>query len=411
MGILRRLRALQPGEAVILLADLAINAGFFMLIPYISIHVREGLGMTATIAGTVLAVRMGVQQVLMVLAGPTADLYGYKRVLLTGLLVRSAGFASFALMGNVPGLLVSAVLSGLGGALFSSAERAAYAALNPGPDQASRFALLYTAQSAGTTLGPLIGALLLSLDFRVLSLAAGFVYLPIAALVFFYLPELSSGRERPPAPGQALAAVAASVLTVARNRTFVTYCLISAGFWAISGQINISLSLHAASVTGSQTSVKYLLLTSALMVVALQYKLSQWTNDRWPPLSQWAFGSGIAGAAFLLLIPFPGMNGLVVSVVVMTLGGMLLRPIDYQMVTGMAPRDSLASYYGFSAIAVALGGSSGQFLGGRLTDVAEATGRPWLPWVVFAAIGLVSAGAMRRFGNRPAGAQAARASR
>lgn len=396
MGILRQFRGLQPGEAVILLADLAINTGFFMLIPYISVHVRHDLGLTATIAGTVLAVRTGVQQVLMVLAGPTADLYGYKRVLLTGLLIRAVGFSSFALMGNLPGLLVSAALSGMGGALFSSAERAAYAALNPGPQQGSRFALLYTAQSTGTTIGPLVGALLLSVDFRVLSLVAGAVYLPIAALVYFFLPNLTSGRERPE-PARALSEVVGSIMTVARNRAFVAYCLVSAGFWAISGQINISLSLHATAYTGSQTAVKNLLLISSLMVIALQYKLTQWTEGRWPPLVLWSVGSALAGLSFLILIPFPGMAGLIACVVGLAFGGMLLRPVDYQMVIGMAPRDAVASYYGFSAIAVAIGGSTGQFLGGRLTDMAEASGHGWLPWVAFAALGLGAAGVMRWF--------------
>jgi len=401
VGILTRLRGLKPGEAVILLADLAINTGFFMLIPYISIHVRDDLGLTATVAGTVLAVRTGVQQVLMVLSGPLADLYGYKRVLLAGLLVRSVGFASFAFMGNMAGLLVSAVLSGMGGALFSSAERAAYAALNPGPDQGSRFALLYTAQSTGTTIGPLVGALLLSVDFRVLSLVAGAVYLPIAALVYFFLPNLTSGRERP-APARAVAEVAASILNVAGNRVFVAYCLVSAGFWAISGQINISLSLHAAAYTGTQTAVKNLLLVSSLLVIALQYKLTQWTEGRLPPLVLWSIGSAVAGLSFLFIIPFPGMAGMVACVVFLALGGMLLRPVDYQMVVGMAPRDAVASYYGFSAVSVAIGGSTGQFLGGRLTDVAEATGQAWLPWVTFAAIGVSAALVMRWFDQRRA---------
>jgi len=395
----RRFRGLQPGEAVILLADFAINTGFFMLVPYISVHVTKSLGLTATIAGTVLAVRMLVQQLVQVFAGPAGDLYGYKRVLVTGLLIRAVGFASFALMGDVTGLMLSAALSGVGGALFGAAERAAYAALNPGPQQASRFALLYTAQSIGTTVGPLIGSFLLDWDFRVLSVVAGTVYLPIVLLVVLYLPNLTSGRERP-APTRAVADILNSVFTVARNRTFVTYCLISAGFWALSGQINISLSLYGAHATGTQTAVKYLLWTSAGLVILFQYKLQAWLEHRLKPSTQWVLGSAIAGLSFLLLIPFPGMFGLEACVVLMTFGGMLLRPVDFTMVTGMAPRDSLASYYGLSAIAVAIGGSAGQFLGGRLLDLAWATNRIWLPWVTFAVIGLLAALGMWRFGDR-----------
>lgn len=400
MGLFRRFAGVQPAEAVVLLADFAINTGFFMLIPYLSVHIRDNLLLSATVAGTVLAVRTGVQQVLMIFAGPMADLFGYKRMLIIGLLVRAVGFMSFALMNSVTGLLVSSVLSGLGGALFSASARATWAALNPGPNQSSRFAVLYTAQSFGTTIGPLLGALLLSLDFRVLSLAAGFVYLPIAVLIFMMLPNLDTGRVRPATGGAAGAEVLHSIRTVARNRYFVTYCLISAGFWTLNTQMNISLSLYAASITGSQTAVKYLLLTNSLLVIALQYKVNQWTSGRWAPVTQLAAGTAAAGVAFLLLVPFPGMGGLLACVVVMSLAGMLVRPNDYQMIIGMAPRDSLASYYGFSALAMALGGSGGQFLGGRLTDLAQSTGLPWLPWVCFAAIAAVASLAMVQFGRR-----------
>ncbi|HEY3366768.1 MAG TPA: MFS transporter [Symbiobacteriaceae bacterium] len=399
MNIAKRLAGLKPGEAVILLADLAINTGFFMLIPYLSIHIKTSLGLSATVAGTVLAVRTGVQQVLMTLAGPLADLYGYKRVLLVGLLVRAVGFASFAFMGDLRGLIISAILSGMGGALFSSAERAAYAALNPGPDQSGRFALLYTAQSAGTTLGPLIGVMLIAVNFRMLSLVAGAVYLPIALLVYLGLPNLATGRAAPE-PARAAAEVLHSILTVAKNRAFVAYCFISAGFWAISGQIQISLSLHAAEVTGSLTSVTTLLWVNSLMVIGLQYGLQKFMHGRLDRLTQWAIGSAIAGAGFLLIIPFPGMAGMIAAVVLLSFGGMLLRPVDFELVLGMAPRDAIASYYGFSALAVALGGSAGQYLGGRLTDVAATTGLAWVPWITFAILGLASAAGMVSFGRR-----------
>jgi DHA1 family multidrug resistance protein-like MFS transporter len=120
-------------------------------------------------------------------------------------------------------------------------------------------------------------------------------------------------------------------------------------------------------------------------------------EGKWPPLVLWAFGSALSGVAFLALIPYPGMVGLLTCVVLLTLGGMLLRPVDYQMVVGMGPRDAVASYYGFSAISVAVGGSGGQYLGGRLIDVADATGQAWLPWIVFATLGLSAAVLMRWF--------------
>lgn len=387
----RWLPDISAAGAVLLLADLAINAGFFMLIPYLSVHVTGTLGLSAAAAGSVLAMRMLAQQLLMVFAGPVGDLYGYKRVLVLGLLIRAVGFGSFALMGNLSGLLISAVLSGLGGALFASAEKASFAAVTAGPGQNQRFALLNVAQSAGVTVGPLLGALLLGVDFGVLSVAAGSVYIAVAALVLIYLPRVESARVRRPAGGAR--AVFRSVMSVARHGSFVAYTLITGGYWLVSGQLNISLSLHARSITGSITAVKYLLLLHALLVVLAQYRVAGWAGAHWTPMRQLALGTGLVGVGFALLVPFPGMAGLVACTVLMSMGAMLVRPTDQTIIMSFARPEALASYYGFSALSVALGGSTGQYLGGRLMDLATQTALAWLPWAVLASLaGLAAAG-------------------
>lgn len=394
--LFRNLPRLQPAEAVILIADLSINTGFFMLVPFISIHVTNNLGLSATVAGVVLATRMGVQQLIQIVAGPTADLYGYKRVLVLGLIIRAVGFISFAFMSDLPGLMLSAVLSALGGALFSSSSRATFAALANGEQLAAKYSILYTFQSIGTTLGPLVGALLLAVDFRLLSLVAGLVYLPVALLVYLMLPNLETGRTRPRAV-DAVGEVLRSISTVARHRDFVIFCLINSGFWLLSGQINISLSLYAAAITGTQTSVKYLFLLNSLIAITLQYGVSQRLQGRASPYSQWAVGAALAALGFLILIPFPSMGGLIACVALMGLGGLVLRPNEYMIINSMSPRNALASYYGFSSLAPAIGGATGQYLGGRLTDLASETGAAWIPWVIFSVIGWISSVAMFRF--------------
>lgn len=372
-----------------------------MLVPFISIHVTGNLGLSATIAGLVMATRQFVQQGLQIVIGPTADLYGYKRVLLIGLLIRAIGFISFAFMSDFKGLMISAVLSALGGSLFNASFRATFAALAGGEQFATKYSILYTFQSLGTTLGPLIGALLLAMDFRLLSLVAGLIYLPVALLVYLMLPNLETGRSRPRAV-EAVGEVLRSVTAVARHRDFVIFSLINSAAWLLSGQINISLSLYAAAITGSQTSVKYLFLLNSLIAISLQYVVSQRLQGRASPYTQWAGGATLVALGFLVLILFPTMGGLIACVALMGFGGLVLRPNEYMIINSMAPRNSLASYYGFSSLAPAIGGATGQYLGGSLTDVATQTGAAWIPWTVFSLIAGIAAAAMFRFSKHRA---------
>ena len=88
---------------MVLLANSALmSAGFFMLIPLLSVHLTQDAGFSGAAAGAVLAVRQLTQQGLMVFGGALADRVGYKPVIAAGMLVRAAGFFGFALSDALP---------------------------------------------------------------------------------------------------------------------------------------------------------------------------------------------------------------------------------------------------------------------------------------------------------------------
>ena len=68
-------------------------AGFFMVIPMISVHFVDGLGWTAGAIGLVLAARQFFQQGLTPFSGVLADRFGAKPLIAIGMVVRAAGFA------------------------------------------------------------------------------------------------------------------------------------------------------------------------------------------------------------------------------------------------------------------------------------------------------------------------------
>jgi DHA1 family multidrug resistance protein-like MFS transporter len=70
---------------------------------------------------------------------------------------------------------------------------------------------------------------------------------------------------------------------------------------------------------------------------------------------------------------------------------MLVQPQQQTFMAGIANPDALGSYFGFGALALAIGGSAGNYLGGWLYDTAQTIDQPALPWLVFAAIGFAVA--------------------
>ena len=70
--------------------------GFFVVFPLISIRFVDQMGWAALMVGIALGLRQFVQQGLGVFGGAIADRFGAKPMIVTGMLLRAAGFATAA---------------------------------------------------------------------------------------------------------------------------------------------------------------------------------------------------------------------------------------------------------------------------------------------------------------------------
>ncbi len=142
---------------LLLVNQLGVNTGFYLLVPYLATHLTDNLGMSAAVVGVVLGVRNLSQQGLFIIGGSAADRLGARGVIIAGCGLRTVGFALFALGDSPAVLLAASVLSGLAGALFNPAVRA-YLAQEAGERKAEAFALFNVFATTGALIGPLLGS-------------------------------------------------------------------------------------------------------------------------------------------------------------------------------------------------------------------------------------------------------------
>src|SRR4051794_19247866 len=120
----RLLGSFDRSVQLLLLNQLTINIGFYMLMPYLAGHLSGGLGLAAWSVALVLGVRNLSQQGLFLLGGTLADRLGYRPVIIAGCLLRTAGFALLGVVDTLPALLAASAATGVAGALFNPAVRA-----------------------------------------------------------------------------------------------------------------------------------------------------------------------------------------------------------------------------------------------------------------------------------------------
>ncbi|GLX54078.1 putative ABC transport system membrane protein [Streptomyces hygroscopicus subsp. hygroscopicus] len=399
-GLRAQVASFDRPARLLMANQFAINLGFYMLMPYLADHLAHGLGLAAWAVGLVLGVRNLSQQGMFLIGGTLADRYGYKPMILTGCVLRTAAFGLLASAASLPALLGASALTGLAGALFNPAVRA-YLADDAGEERrVEAFATFNVFYQAGILIGPLAGLTLLAWDFRAVCTVAATIFAALAVLQARALPARPpAGRSTEPA----WRAVAADWRTIAANRPFVLFTAAMTGSYVLAFQVYLALPLRARDLFGDQTGLVTgaVFAISALAALSGQLKLTTWARRTLAGPQAIAYGLVVMGAAFVPLLPgpYPGTLGRTASVLALVLcaallawGGALLYPFEMDTVVRLSGDRLVATYYGAYNTASGIAVSLGNLAVGALFD----TGVRWLPWAVLAATGLACAGLVAR---------------
>lgn len=373
----------RRGLITLLVFTFFMVIGFTLVMPLVAVHFVNNLGFAAATVGLALALRQLTQQGLALVGGMLADRFGARQLICFGVLVRALGFSSLAFANDIPTLFVAMLLSALGGVLFEVPYQSAIATLTTEENRPRYYSLSNFVSGVATTLGPLLGVLLLRFDFRWVCLVAAACFGITFLLAFFLIPPITlQAEKRNMGYGLGL---------VLRDRAFITLTLLMMGYWFAAMQINISFPLLAEQLTGSPDSVGVMFSLNAGMTVLLQVPLIHLLTRWFQPRHVLVLGVLIMALGIGAVALAPDFVFFLACVAVFSLGALLTRPTQQTLTAAMADSRAMGTYLGVSSLALAFGGGMGNFMGGWLVDIAAQTGWAALPWLVFCVVSLVSA--------------------
>nr|WP_245961871.1 MFS transporter [Quadrisphaera granulorum] len=403
MSSIRLLRRASPLVRLLVLSQLAFNTGFYLVLPFLAVHLASDLALAAGTVALVLGLRTASQQGLFVVGGILADRFGPRPLVLTGCAVRVVGFVLLGTTTSAAGVIAGALLTGVAAAMFSPAVESELARVTGAPgaglDRREAFGLFSVAGQVGALAGPVLGSALLLVGFRAACLSAAAVFVVVLLGHWRLLPR----RDRAggaPAESRPLVAGAVSAL---REPVFVAVALAQAGYLVVYNQLYLTLPLEldraGMARDTADVAVGVLFALSAGLVVLAQMPLLRWASHRWT-----APAALLAGHALLVAAVLAGaasrqvggasaaLVGAVALVVLVTAGQMLLIPVGRDVVAALSPAADLGARYGlvstFGGIAVLLG----SWLVGSVVDAADPSGAARsLPWLVLAVVPLASA--------------------
>jgi len=375
-------QARRLGKYFLLLDNMLVVLGFFVVFPLISIRFVDQMGWAALMVGIALGLRQLVQQGLGIFGGAIADRLGAKPMIITGMLLRAAGFASMAVADEPWLLWLSCILSGLGGTLFDP-PRAALVIKLVRPAQRGRFfSLLLMQDSAGAVIGALLGSWLLQFDFSLVCATGAVIFILCALVNLWLLPAYKLSTVRTP--------VREGMRFVLKDKRFVTYVLTLTGYYMLAVQVMLMLPIMVNDIAGTPSAVKWMYAIEAALSLTLLYPIARYSEKRFSLEQRLMAGLFLMTVSMLPIGLTSSLQQLFSLICLFYIGSIIAEPARETLSASLADSRARGSYMGFSRLGLAFGGALGYTGGGWLFDAGKELGQPELPWVMLGIIGIIT---------------------
>ncbi len=394
---------------VLAAGDLVASFGFSLFFPFLTIYLVQTLGASAAEAGLVIAAYSLCSIVSGIVGGWLADRIGRRPVLIgsvscSTVLVFSMAFVTQAWQVGLVMLLLGCI-----DPAFVPAARAAVADAVEEERRPRVFGLLAVANAVGWIAGPVIGAGLSTVGYPLLFAISGLLIGAYVVIAGRWLPETRPARTavtavpvtRTPLGMPAVPSFDRAGLSVqadppdeaidpARLRVFIAFLPLLAVAQALAFLWVTTLPIYAAGTLGLPIPLWGLLFgLNGLLIVVFQMRVSRAFEGRSKPrliaLSLVLYLAGLGLVAFLSSAV--AVAGLATTIVLVTLGELILMPIVPAFVSDLAPAHRRGAFQGLALAASGLGSGLGPPIAGYILDTGRAAGL----WLGCAAIlGLVA---------------------
>ncbi len=398
-NILHQFQSFDRGVRTLLINQFAINASFFMLMPYLALYLSGKLALGAWAVGLIMGMRNFSQQGMFLIGGTIVDRLGYRKPIIAGCALRTAGFALLGIVNSLPALVAASIATGFAGALFLPAIRIGLGQ-ESGQRRIEAFALSNLVNRTGILTGTLIGLALTGLDFRLTCLASTLVFAVLTVVQIRTLPA-GTTHDRP-------GSVLQDWRAAASNPRLIRFSLAMTGAYVLSFQTYLALPLEARRLAGNGAAgtvlVALLFTISGLLALLAQLHITRWFRSRLGPDRSLPVGVLVLASAFVPLAftvsPTAGdlrYAPLLVSAALLAIGTMVVFPFEMDTVVRLCRNRLVATHYGLYSTIAGIGILAGNVFIGTILDLARSAHVPALPWLGLTLLGTLCAWGLRSY--------------
>jgi len=190
MQKLSALYSQYPHQFWLLFGGMLISAaGSSMVWPFLTIYLREKLDLPLTTIALILTVNSAASLISMSIAGPVADRFGRKGVMVTSLFSSSIIYCLMIWAGSLSVWAILMALQGAAGPMFRVGSNAMVADMVVTEKRANAYALLRMVNNVGVAIGPSVGGFLAAISYSIVFGITAAASLTFALFLRFFIHE------------------------------------------------------------------------------------------------------------------------------------------------------------------------------------------------------------------------------
>ena len=336
-----------------------------MIWPFLMIYVSEKLTLPMTSVASLMTLNAGAGLLASFIVGPITDRTGRKITMIIGLAASGLLYIAMIPAETIVAFAIIMTLRGFFNPLYRVGADAMVADLIPEEKRADAYALTRLSKNVGIALGPAVGGFVATASYSIAFWAAAIGLVTFSLLITFYAKETlptKSDEKFPPKIG------IMSFKGIFQDKAFIPFVLAFTLAQIGSTIVWVLMGVYAkTNYNIMEDQYGFIPMTNALMVVILQVYVTRVSKHYRPHLmlgsGAFLYACGVTSVAFA-----NGFWGFWISMVIITMGELILVPTATTFVANIAPKDMRGRYMSIFSLSWGVAAGIGPVVGGYLND-------------------------------------------
>ncbi|WP_080844365.1 MDR family MFS transporter [Cytobacillus gottheilii] len=353
----------MPRVVWLLVIGMAVNVtGSSFLWPLNTIYIHDQLGKSLSVAGLVLMLNAGASVVGNLIGGTLFDKIGGFKSVLLGIGITVTALTGLSFWNDFFAYVVFLTIVGFGsGIVFPSMYAMAGSVWKEGGRKA--FNAIYIAQNAGVAIGSALGGLVASFSFDLIFAANTFMYIIFLCIAVFGYKGIKAENTQ-----SSVIAESGAIKNHTKLYALLTLCIGYLLCWVGYVQWQSTISTYTQELNISLSHYSLLWTVNGALIVLGQPLISPLVKRINSLKLQINIGIIIFIVSFAVAAVAQEFSAFMASMVILTIGEMLIWPAVPTIANSLAPKGREGFYQGIVNSTATGGRMIGPLLGGLLVD-------------------------------------------